>query len=794
MTLQVGARLGAYEVLGPLGAGGMGEVYRARDTRLGREVAIKVLPAEVASSPDRLAHLEREARTVAGLNHPNIVTLFSVEDADGIRFLTMELVEGQTLSMLIPPGGFPLPKLLELAIPLTDALVAAHEKGVIHRDLKPGNVMVTKEGRVKVLDFGIASRTAADDYEATRTMTGAGAIVGTPGYLAPEILRGSPADSRSDLWSLGVMLYEMASGARPFKATTEAELASAILNDVPEALPARVPPGLAAIVGRCLAKDPAQRYRQAGEVQAALEALGAGGTPKASGSRRHRGKASRFRVWAGVAGTAVLVGAVVFFGLRATMRGGAPGAGAGRIASIAVLPLASFSSEPDQAYFADGMTEELIATLAQVESLRVISRTSVMRFKGTTKAIPEIGKTLGVDAIVEGSIRRSGDRVRITAQLIRVVGDEHVWASSYERDMRDVLALQQEVAGAIVGELRLRLTSSERRKIADAPAVSPKAYDLYLRGVAAYRRWDERGRQAAKELLTEALEIDSTYAPAWASLAYVYIQQAYGSGGRSPTADRAREALGRALALDPNLAMAHAVKGVIAAEMDWDWSSAEREFRRAIEAAPSSFEPHHSYSHLLMSMGRVEESLRESRIAAALDPLNTAATLHLGWHYLMAGETERAIPEYLATLRIDPSYSAAYNQLAWAYVLTGRYTDADKAYRKYVDLSGNADNLAVGALIAASSGRTGDASRMVETMIASTRRGEFASYDVASVLATLGRKDEAFQWLERAIDRRESGVVDLQQDPFLRSLRADPRFAALVRRMGLPFRPVRSGA
>jgi len=342
--------------------------------------------------------------------------------------------------------------------------------------------------------------------------------------------------------------------------------------------------------------------------------------------------------------------------------------------------------------------------------------------------------------------------------------------------------------------LRLRLTSSERRKIAAAPAVSPEAYDLYLRGVAAYRRWDARGRQAAKALLSQALEIDSTYAPAWASLAYVYVQDAYGAGSRSPIANRAREALGRALALDPDLALAHAVKGVIAAEMDWEWSSAEREFRRAIEAAPSSFEPHHSYSHLLMSMGRDEESLRESQIAKALDPLNTAATLHLGWHYLMAGEAERAIPEYLATLRIDPTFSAGYNQLAQAYVLTGRYADADKAYRNYADLTRDADTLALGALVAARSGRTEDASRMIGALIGRAHRGEVASYDVASVLATLGRKDEAFRWLERAIDRRETGVRDLQRDPFLRPLHADPRFPARVRRVGLPFRPVTSGA
>ena len=800
MALTPGTRLDHYEIIAPLGAGGMGEVYRAHDTRLGRDVAIKVLPPEDVADESARQRLVREARTASQLNHPHICTIYESGDADGLAYIAMERVEGRPLNLLIGSRGLPTEAVVRYGAQLADALSYAHERGVIHRDLKCANVVVTEDGRVKMLDFGIAKHVTVPERDGavqpTQTLTGPGAIVGTPEYLAPEILRGGTADPRSDLWSLGVMLYEMAAGTRPFRGVTEMELGVAILNEPPEPLPARVPPGLAAIVERCLAKDPAQRYRQAGEVRAAMEGLASGAGAAGGGrsrpipSRKSVGSPRAWR-WAVPAALLLLAGLVLFdvAGVRTRLIGGA---GPKRITSLAVLPLANFSQEPDQEYFADSMTEELIATLAQIGSLRVISRTSVMGFKGTTKALPEIGKMLGVDGIVEGSVQRSGDRVRITAQLIRVASDEHVWAKSYERDMRDVLALQHEVAGSIAREMQVHLTPDQQQRIAAAAVVSPRAYELYLRGMEAYRRFDKRSLSAALELLTKALAIDSTYAPAWAALGLVYLEEPEAGGARDRAITLARNSLDRALSLDPDLGLAHNVKATIAREQDWDWAAAEREYRRAIELAPNLFEAHHFYSHLLMDMGRVDESLEQSRIAIALDPLNAAARLHMGWHYLNAGDFERAIAEYQATLRLDPSYSAAYTQLSWAYALAGRYDQAEAAQRKRVDLTGTTDTLAIGALIAARRGRTDESLKMVSKMIDGVNRGDLPAYDVAEVFAQLGRKDDAFRWLDRAVKQRDSEVTGLGQDPFMVPLRSDSRFAVLLQRMGLPARSSRA--
>jgi len=801
---MIGQRFSHYRILSELGRGGMGVVYCAHDEHLQREVAIKVLPREAVADETARHRLMREARMASQLNHPHICTIYEVGDAEGLAYIAMERVEGRPLDLLIGSRGLPAESVVRYGTQIADALAYAHEHGVIHRDLKCANVLVTADGRVKVLDFGLAMRVTAGEVGATtqlsRALTESGAIVGTPQYLAPEILRGDVADARSDLWSLGVVLYEMASGARPFRGVTEIELGAAILNEPPEPLPARVPSGLAAIVDRCLAKDPAQRYRQAGEVRAALEGLVSGGrsgaTPAMQGGPRPR-EARRGRAWLWAAAAAlVLLAAVVLLDVAGMRTSLFRSRDTGPITSLAVLPLVNFSRDPDQQYFADGMTEQLITTLAQIGALRVISRTSVMGFKGTTLPLPEIGRKLGVDAIVEGSVQRSGDRVRITAQLIRAASDQHMWAQTYERNLRDALALQDEVAGAIAKELQAHLGPQQQQKIASTRPVSPKGYELYLRALDAYRRFDRRSRQAALEFLKQAVKDDSTYAPAWAGIGLVYNSNPDQFGARDEVVARARQAVERALALDPDLGLAHSMKANIEYSKDWNWAAAEREFKRAIELTPSLFEAHHHYSHLLMDMGRVEESFEQSRIALALDPLNTAATLHMGWHYLHAGQIDQAIPQYEATLRLDPSYAAAYEQLSWAYALTRRHDEAATALHKYRELAGSSDTLAMSAIIAATRGRTDEALRMVSRLIDGVSRGERGAYGVsrgeqdayavALVFTALGRKDDAFQWLDRAIKTREAGVTELKQDPFLVALRDDPRFSALLRRIGLP--------
>ena len=786
MPLSPGARVGPYEIVSLLGAGGMGEVYEARDERLARRVAIKVLPAEAIADDEARRRLLREARMAAQLNHPNICTIYEVGESVGLAYIVMERIEGRPLDAVIGARGLPLEIVARYGAQIADALDCAHQQGVVHRDLKGANVLVTADGRVKVLDFGLAKHAApAETDDATRsTITRPGEIAGTPEYLAPEILRGAPADARSDLWSLGVVLHEMASGAPPFRGASY-ELDAAILNEPPEPLPARVPAALAAIIERCLAKDPAQRYRRAGEVRAALESL-------APASRSARTGVSLRGVGMLAGALAVVIALALAIPLRARWWPRRAGAA---VTSLAVLPLDNFSGDQRQQYFADGMTDELITALAQISGLRVISRTSVMGFRGTTRPLPEIARALGVDAIIEGSVQRSGDRVRVTAQLVRGSSDEHLWAQSYERDARDVLGLEDDVARAIATEVQSHLGGASA-PTAGAPqnrrTVLPEAHDLYLRGLAAYRHWEKQSDREAEVLLTRALEEDSTYAPAWAALSLVYQDEPGQFGTKEEDTARARRATERALALEPDLGLALVAKAQIEFLNDWDWSAAERDFRRAIQTSPSLFEARHVYSHLLMTLGRVAESGDQSRAALALDPLDPDAIVHMGWYFLVSGQPARAIDQFEAALRVDPSFAEADRFLSVAYAVTGRFDDAEAAQQKALSLTGATDTtsaivqlrsrLAMGAVIAALRGRSREALAMVARMIDSAQ----PAYDVATIYALVGRKDEAFRWLDRSISAREQYVTAFRTDPLLASLRGDPRFQAALRRMGLP--------
>ena len=503
MALSPGTRLGPYEILAPLGAGGMGEVYRARDPKLGRDVAIKVLPEAVAGDAERLARFEREARSLASLNHPNIVTIFSIEESGGTRFLAMELVEGESLDALLASGGLPLSRFFDIAVPLSEALSAAHERGIVHRDLKPGNVMVTREGRVKVLDFGLAKREPAESdpdlcntpTESRAELTGEGQVFGTVAYMSPEQARGGKVDARSDVFSLGVLLYQMLTGQRPHQGSSAVDIISSILRDKPPSvtdLRADVPPHLARVLRRCLEKDPRDRYQTSRDVFNELRELRAETSPASPAPAPRPAAAPAARAaWkrpASVAAAAILLAAALYLAIRSGFlrsSSRAPGTGIepNVIRSIAVLPLDNYSGDPNQEFFAEGMTDELTADLATISQLRVISRGSAMQFKGKQRPpTPEIGRKLNVDAIVEGSVLRAGDKVRITAQLIDARSDRHLWAKSFERSSRDVLALQDELASAIAREIHVQLTPAEQSRLRRAPSVNPEAYDAYLKG------------------------------------------------------------------------------------------------------------------------------------------------------------------------------------------------------------------------------------------------------------------------------------------------------------------------
>ena len=609
---MIGRTLSHYRITAAIGVGGMGEVYRATDTRLGREVALKVLPADMAASPERLERFRREAKALAALDHPGMVTVHSVEEADGVHFLTMQLVEGESLDRVIPEGGLPPERIMTMGTALADALAAAHGKGIVHRDLKPANVMLTKDGRVKVLDLGLAkvaglgSGAQVDSELSTEMRTREGVVMGTVPYMSPEQVSGRPVDHRTDIFSLGVVLYEMASGRRPFAGGSTVELGSAILRDTPPALTtlrSGLPEELTRIVTRCLEKDPVARFQSMRDVHGALLALSAGrsglqpASGHAPGPRSHAFIAGGVAILLGVAGYLVARSGV----MRPASRGREATSESRVIRSIAVLPLDNYSGDPSQEYFAEGMTDELTADLASISQLRVISRGSAMQFKGAHRPpTPEIARALDVDAVVEGSVLRAGDKVRITAQLIDARADRHLWAKSFERNSRDVLALQAELASTIAREIHVQLTPAEQSRLASAPSVNPEAYDAYLKGRYFFNRPSDENLQKAIARFEEAIALNPSFAPALSGLSDAYLWAGYNEGflTASEARPKARAAAETAIQLDDKSAEAHTSLAVFKLFYEYDWAGCESEFRRAF-----ALNPNYAFAHDQFGLG-----------------------------------------------------------------------------------------------------------------------------------------------------------------------------------------------
>jgi serine/threonine-protein kinase len=759
----------------------MGVVFRAHDEQLDREVAFKLLPDETVESETARARLLREARTASRLGHPNICHVYEAGEADGHVYIAMELLEGRALSDSIPPEGLPLETTLRIGTQIAEALVHAHGKGVIHRDLKANNVIVTPEGRAAVLDFGLAKRELTEEDTPSPLSiapTATGVIMGTPTYLSPEVLRGERATAQSDIWALGVVLYDMAAGELPFQASSMAELCSVILKEEPLPLPESVHPGLRAIVQRCLAKEPSQRYKLATEARDALQALQSGSRPA---SRPGRPNWGRLALVAGiVAVTALTIYAVLDFS-----RGGTTAGTGLHIRSLAVLPLANLSGDPRQEYFADGLTDELITNLASIQSLKVISRTSAMRYKGVSKPLPEIARELGVDGIIEGSVLRSNDHVRINIQLIDAPRDRHVWTQTYDRDMRDVLTLQSEVGRDIADRLDVELATGGKGRATPRP-VNPQAYELYLRG---RYYWNKRTPDALLQALDQfnrAVRLDSTYAAAYAGLADTYVLMSVYSG--TPPAEsypRARAAALHALKIDERLAEAHASLGRVKSFYDWDWTGAEAEFKRAIELKPSLSTAHHYYSILLRDVGRVDDAIAEASRALELDPVSLIISTNLGDTYYYAGQFDQAIAQHRKTILLDATFPPVHLYLGRALEQKGRFEDSIAEFQKARSLAGKGP-YALGDLAHAYalSGRRGDAARLLGEMVERLRRGESLQAEIALVHLALGDRDQAFRYLEEAYKAR-SGLNDLEVDPRFASLHEDPRFHDLLVRMGL---------
>jgi eukaryotic-like serine/threonine-protein kinase len=758
VTAQVLQQIGRYRVAAKLGAGGMGVVYRAYDEKLHRDVAIKLLHSGPDDSGrERILH---EARTSSGLNHPGICTVYEVEDHGDQSFIVMELIEGHALSDLIPADGFSVAMVQQHGLQIAGALAHAHAKGIIHRDIKPANILVTNQGRIKVLDFGLAKQVGPQFSERTTESfdtpeSAPGTMAGTLAYMAPERLRGERATARSDVWSMGVLLFELATGQRPYAGETTFTLSSSILSGAARPLPARVAPGLKKVVLRCLTSDRNERYQDGGQVHAALEALDVAERP-APVSRPARRTSSQTRV-----------------------------------RSLAVLPLENLSPGDDD-FFADGMTDALITTLAQIHALRVISRTSVMRYKAARQPLPEIAKALNVDAIVEGTVLRSQGRVRIAAQLIHAATDTHLWAKQYESDLRDVLALQSDVARAIADEIQVKLSPQERTRLARSRPVDPAAYEAFLKGRHLWYRRSPDALVRALEFLQQAITLDHSHALAHAGLADAYATvgwDLFGLSAPSESFPKARQAAQKALEIDPNCAEAHAALGWTAVGFDWDWATAEREFRHAIDLKPQYGPVHIWYSHFLRAMDRTEESLAEARRALECDPLGLVLNMHMGWHLHYSRQHEKAIEQCQKTLELDPTFIPAQMFLGQALEQLGAFPDAIAAFERCVDLSRrHAPYLAELGHGFAIASRRHDAVNVLEELKELSSRRYVAARGIAEIHIALGNVDDAFAWLDQAFQQRNGWLIHIRENPRYDRLRGDSRYVDLVRRMNFPDR------
>ncbi|HEU4725017.1 MAG TPA: protein kinase [Candidatus Eisenbacteria bacterium] len=784
MSELIGGTISHYRIVSRLGAGGMGVVYRARDERLGRDLALKILPAESMADETARARLLREARMASSLNHPHIAHIYEVGEDGGYLYIAMELVEGRPLSEAIPAGGLPPDTLVRQGIQIADALAYAHERGIMHRDLKTANVMITADGWVKVLDFGLAKRMQDDEtVEAPRdlSLTASGMVVGTPNYLPPEVLLGGKADARGDVWALGVVLYEMAAGRLPFGGASLTELAGAIVSGAPTPLSGRVPVGVQAVIGRCLAKNAEERFRTGAEARAALDALSSGAAPPPASRRRVPRP-----VWIGAVTAAALAIAAALY----LNRGAIGDRLAGRpprphIASLAVLPLANLSGDPEQEYFADGMTEELITSLAPIRTLTVISRTSVMRFKGSKEPLRDIARKLDVEGIVEGSVQRAGDRIRITAQLIEAGRDRHLWAQSYERDFKDVLALQSEVASDIARQIQMHVSPGPRGGGPRRP-VNPAAFELYLRGRYEWAKMTPASMTAAVQHFEKALALDPGDARYSSGIAdsYLAMVQVLETVPSREGMAKVKEYARRALAADENSAEAHASMGAALYFGDWDAAGAERELKRAIELNPGYSTARLVYSVLLTTQARVDEALEQDRLAMQSDPLS----VFIHWNAVGTLLSARRFAEASAladrTFELDPTSPLSQSGLVRVREMRGDYPGALMYLKKYMPKEfGGAELVAKAEKAYAADGPTGYWKALLDHHSAH-RVGPAASPTRLAMLAAgAGEKKRAIDYLEAAYAQHLSDVLFLRVEPCWDPLRTEPRFQALVARV-----------
>jgi serine/threonine protein kinase/Tfp pilus assembly protein PilF len=774
---MVGKVVSHYKILEQLGGGGMGVVYKAQDLKLDRPVALKFLPPDLTRDPEAKQRFVHEAQAASALDHPNICTVYEVnETGDGQMFIAMACYAGETLKKKIERGPLTIEEAVDIAIQVAQGLAKAHEHGIVHRDIKPANIMITSDGVAKIVDFGLAKLSG-------RTMvTKAGTTLGTVAYMSPEQARGQDVDHRTDIWSLGVMMYEMITGQQPFKGEYEQVVFYRITNEEPEpitGLQAKVPVALERIVERALAKTVEKRYQHVDEMAAELQSLRKeleAGTARKRLIRLRIPRKKRPYVYGAIA---ILLAAIVAARLFLF-----PGTSV-KIDSIAVLPFANLSGDPKQDYFAEGMHEALITDLAKLSGLRrVISRVSVMRYQKTDKPLPQIGRELGVDALITGAVLCSGSRVRITAQLINAATEDNLWADRYDRELHDVLSLQNEIVVAITRKIQLQLGPQEQARLAIARPVNPEAYEAYLKGKFYLNKMTPEGYEKGLAYLNQSIEKDPTNPLPYAGLALGYSLIGH---ERFPDAFvRARAAAHKAEEMGEPLAEMYLALGMIKLYSDWDYAGAEKDLRRAVELNPSIGEAHRDYSWYLFLTGHRDEALAEMKRAREVEPLTPLFAADRGWQYWWGGQNDKAIEEARKSLELDPNFAYGLYVLGAVYAEKGMYAEAIAAHQK----AGAVDpDWRWGlARTYVQAGRTDEARKMLAKFLREKPKptGAWASWFLAEIYAALGDKDEAFRWLEAGYKERHSFLPWLGENPAYMPLRSDPRFQDLLRRMKLP--------
>jgi eukaryotic-like serine/threonine-protein kinase len=792
----LGKSLGRYRILSLLGRGGMGEVYKAKDATLGRDVAIKVLPSDFSIDRDRLRRFEQEARAASALNHPNIITIHEFGQEDGVRFIVSEFIEGETLRRLILSEQISAAEIPEVAVQITGALNAAHEAGIVHRDIKPENVMVRPDGLVKVLDFGLAKLverrsfdTVTEANEAAEATTAAwgvgetGVVMGTINYMSPEQARGQRLDARSDLFSLGVVLYEMAAGCAPFARATVADTIASILEKEPTPLAqftSEVPEQIEGIIRKALSKDREERYQTARELLDDLKSLKSGDSPAVSSSAK---KATRIGAIKG----RLRGGAIALAALVAVIAGAVYYSRGDRTTeSIAVLPLVNVNANPEAEYLADGITETLIYSLSRLSDLKVRPRDSVFRYKGRGLDPQAAGRELKVEAVLAGQIRPHGDQIIISLELIDVRDNRQIWGARYQRRLADLLTAQADIAREVSRNLRLRLSGEEQRSMAKRYTDNIEAYETYLRGRYFWNKRSREGFEKAIGYFNQAIAIDPKYALAYAGLADCYLFMT--THGMSPNTEegfsKTKEAAKKALAIDDTLAEAHTTLAHLTWLHEWNWDEGERGFKRAIELNPNYPTAHQRYATYLTSMARHEEAIAEIRRAQELDPISIIIGLDMARTFYFARQYDMAIEQCLRALELDPSfYRIIGESLELAYERKGLYNEALEAQLKAMAARGaRPETMSALKAAFAASGWKGYLRQQLELMKAEAVN---RTYPTARLYARLGDNDRALEWLQKAYDKHSDYLVYLRVDPMFDELRSDPRFAELMRKVGL---------